>query len=318
VTQTDQVAPGYPQVEAGGDARALIAAAKTLSAALSGAAAAPGELREEARGAYEVVRAEVTRARLEELPLERIKEVTQGRLRLTAIEQAGYRTVGSVLRLGESGLDSLHGVGPQTALAVIAAARTLYASLEQQTRVRIDPDARTAAQTTLLAALYDFERAKANVPPQAPDYAQLQADLDALADTARPAGNRMRMLFTGSARKRDARDAIGRLAALLQTEAARDARRRLQNSARLPSAQSREVAAWLWNDYLQRPVTYNGLLIEVAGLAPDEESVQGCAPRQFAHGPRTRDASSSSPARPWKTGCRSSAPWSTTCARRSR
>ena len=112
-------------------------------------------------------------ARLDELPLDRIKDMTQGRLRLTAIEQAGYRTVGAVLRLGEYGLQSLHGVGPQTALQVVAAARALQASLEQQTRVRIDPDARTAAQTRLLAELYDYERAKANVPPQAPDYSQL-------------------------------------------------------------------------------------------------------------------------------------------------
>ena len=281
MTQIDQVAPSYPQVGAGRDARALIAEAMTISAALSAAAAAPGARREEARRAYEQVRAQVTYARLNEVPLERIKEVTQGRLRLTAIEQAGFGTVGSVLRLGKQGLESLHGVGPQTAMQVIAAARTLHESFKQQTRVRIDPDARTHVQTALLSALYEFERAKADVPPQAPDYAQLQTGLDALADAARPAESRMRMFFTGSERKRNARDAINGLAALLQSEA-RDAQRRLQDNRGRPFARADEAAAWLWNDYLQRPVTYNGLLIEVADLAPDEESVRGFLSQEIA------------------------------------
>jgi SNF2 family DNA or RNA helicase len=275
--QTGQPTVGYPPVEPGAAARAVISQAQTLSSAIGAAAAAPQVRCDEARRAYGLLRAEVTRTQLDQLPLDKIKEGTQGRLRLTAVEQAGYRTVGAVLRLGEYGLQSLRGVGPETARHVIAAARALQASLEEQIRVRFDPDARTHAQTMLLSGLYAFEHAKAKVPPQAPDYSRLQADLDVLADTARPTGSRLRMFFAGSARKRDARDAASRLAALLQAGPTQDATRRLLDGRTVvPSAD------WLWNDYLQRPVTYNGLLIEVADLAPDEASVQGFLPREIA------------------------------------
>ncbi|MGH3297416.1 MAG: DEAD/DEAH box helicase, partial [Trebonia sp.] len=206
------------------------------------------------------------------------REVTQGRLRLNALEQAGYRSVGAVLRAGSYALQSVHGVGPTSAAQVLAAARNLQATLEQQARVRFDPDDRTLAQTRLLAGLYAYEQAKANVPPQAPDYARLAGDLDTLAEAAKPTASRLRMFFTGAARKRDSLDAVGRLALLLRSPAALDAGRRLQAAAAAGTAD----AGWLWNDYLERPVTYNGLLIEVADLAPSEESVQGFLPQEIA------------------------------------
>jgi superfamily II DNA or RNA helicase len=277
VTQTGQPAASYPQVEPGSAARALIAAAKTLSTAITAAPATLGTRREQARNAYELFRADVVHGQLDELPLDKIKEVTQGRLRLTAIERAGYRSVGAVLRAGPVLLQSVPGVGPQTAAQVIAAAGNFQATLERQTRVRFDPDARTPAQARLLARLYAYEQVKANIPPQAPDYAPLAADLDALAAGAKPTASRLRMFFTGSARKRDSLDAAGRLAALLESPAAQDAQRRL----RVAAAADKAVTDWLWADYLERPVTYNGLLIEVADLAPAEESVQGFLPQEI-------------------------------------
>jgi hypothetical protein len=190
VTQTDQSAANYPQVEPGSAARALIAQAKTLSAAITAAPAALGTRREQARNAYELFRTDVIRKQLDELPLDKIKEVTQGRLRLTAIERAGYGSIGAVLRAGPAVLQSVPGVGPQTAAQVIAAARNFQVTLERQTRVRFDPDARTPAQARLLARLYAYEQVKANIPPQAPDYASLAADLDALAAEAKPTASR--------------------------------------------------------------------------------------------------------------------------------
>jgi superfamily II DNA or RNA helicase len=277
VTQTDQSAANYPQVEPGSAVRALIAHAKTLSAAITAAPALLETRRQQARDAYELLRTDVIRKQLDELPLDKIKEVTQGRLRLTAIERAGYRSIGAVLRAGPAVLQSVPGVGPQTAAQVIAAARNFQATLERQTRVRFDPDARTPAQAQLLARLYAYEQVKANIPPQAPDYAPIAADLDALATQAKPTASRLRMFFTGSARKRDSLDAAVRLAALLESPTAQDAQRRLLAAAAADKAET----AWLWADYLQRPVTYNGLLIEVADLAPAEESVQGFLPQEI-------------------------------------
>ena len=278
MTQLGQSTVGHAPIEAGSAARGLINRARTLSAGIRAAATTVGNRRQEARGVYELARADVIRIRLDELPLDKIREVTQGRLRLSALEQAGYRSIGAVLRAGPAGLQSVHGIGPTNAAQVIAAARNLQATLEQQARVRFDPDARTPAQGQLLARLYAYEQAKASVPPQAPDYARLAGDLDALAAEAKPTASRLRMFFTGSARKRDSLQAVGGLAGLLESPAAQDAQRRLQASAAAGTADS----GWLWDDYLQRPVAYNGLLIEVADLAPDEQSVQGFLPQEIA------------------------------------
>ena len=57
--------------------------------------------------------------------------------------------------------------------------------MEQETRVRFDPDARTTHQAELLAELYSYETAKSVIPPQAPDLRPLAADLDALASRCR-------------------------------------------------------------------------------------------------------------------------------------
>ena len=74
--------------------RALVAQARDLRAGLAEIAAAPPARRRAARAAYEAARDDVVYRQLAELPLTRLKETTQGRLRLGAIEAAGYRTVG--------------------------------------------------------------------------------------------------------------------------------------------------------------------------------------------------------------------------------
>jgi ERCC4-related helicase len=265
-----------------GAARRLLRQAEDLSAALGNAARAPEARRQEARRAYARLQLEAAADELAKMPLERIKDVTQGRLMLGAIEKAGFRTVGSVLTAGPSALDTVPGVGPQTAAQVVAAARQIAAALAGTVTVRIDPDNRTLPQATLLSALHAFEQAQANVPPKAPDPAPLQAELDASLATAKPAGSRLRMFFSGGGRKQDVRDALTRLQALLDTAQAREAAARLRPGTPQALMPRPPDATTLWRDFLARPVDYNGLLIDIAGLAPDEESAQGYLPAEIA------------------------------------
>jgi SNF2 family DNA or RNA helicase len=270
-----------------GAARALIRRAQELSTAIDDALAAPELRREEARRAYGVLRAEAARDELAHMPLDRIKEVTQGRLMLTALEEAGFRTVGSVLTAGPSALDTVPGVGPQTAAQVVAAARQIEAALAGTVTVRIDPDNRTIPQANLLATLHAYDRAQANVPPRAPDPAPLKDQLDAAVARARPAGSRLRMLFSGAGRKQDARDALAGLHAILSSPPAADAVARLRPGVPAALADRAPDSTALWRDFLARPVAYNGLLIDVAGLGPDQESAEGFLPAEIAE--RVRD-----------------------------
>jgi superfamily II DNA or RNA helicase len=321
VTQTVQPEAAHADVEIGGSARRLIGQARALREAIAWAVAAPGVTGQAARAAHDSIQANIARRELETMPLDTIKDITGGRVRLGAIENAGYRTVGAVLAAPPHLLDAIPGVGPQTVAQVSAAARQLLHALAQQTRVRIDPDTRTQQQTALLAALREYEIARSLVPPRGPDLVPLAADLDRHLSAAGNAGSKLRMFFTGARKKQDARDALSQLAAITVHPFAIDASQRIAQARRAlvtaapeplqsprsrrpqppraPQAPQGPIRSWnirqpapasrrapghaeLWDDYLARPVEYNGLLIEVAGLAPDREASQGFLPAELA------------------------------------
>lgn len=265
-----------------GAARAVIRRAQELSAALGDALAAPALRKQEAQRAYGKVCLEAAADELAGMPLERIKDVTHGRLMLAAIENAGFRTVGSVLTAGPSALDTVPGVGPQTAAQVVAAARQIAAALAGTVKVRIDPDRRTMAQASLLGALHAYERAQANVPPRAPDPVPLKDELDTAVAQAGPAGSRLRMFFSGAGRRQAARDALARLHAVLGSPRAAEATARLRPGVPPALTAPPPGPAGLWDDFLARPVAYNGLLADVAGLGPDQESAEGFLPAEIA------------------------------------
>jgi len=260
-------------------ARALLRRAAELSGVIAAASAAPGERRADAKRTYQWLQAQAARDELASMPIDRIKEVTRGRLMLSALEKAGFRTVGSVLTAGPSALDTVPGVGPQTAAQVVAAARQIETALAGTVTARIDPDRRTIPQAQLLAALRAYEQARGRLPPRAPDPVPLRAELDAALALARPGGSRLRMLLAGPRRRQAVRAGLARLAAALRSPAAADAEARLGPGA-LPAAAPGTVE--LWQDYLARPVAYNGLLDDVAGLGPDQESAQGFLPADVA------------------------------------
>ena len=104
---TDVEPPPHDPGEAGPAARGIVAGARALRAGVTEARAAPAVRLRAARAAYEAARDDVVRQQLAALPLTRLKETTQGRLRLGAIEAAGYRTVGQAAAVGVAGLQQL-------------------------------------------------------------------------------------------------------------------------------------------------------------------------------------------------------------------
>jgi superfamily II DNA or RNA helicase len=280
---TQQPLPAERAVPGTSAARSLLRKAQALSGAIAASLAAPESRRRDAQRAYDAVAAETARDALADMPIERLKEVTHGRLMLGALEEAGYRTVGSVLGARPAELDAVPGVGPRTAAQVMGAARQIQAALAGDTKVRLDPDRRTPAQDNLLAALHACDQAQDNLPPRVPDPRPLQADLDAALRDAQPASSRVRMLFSGPARKRRARDGLAHLSGILSEPRATEAAARLEpevpavlKKRRTPSRDE------LWDDFLARPVAYNGLLADVAGTGPDAETTQGFLPEDVA------------------------------------
>jgi hypothetical protein len=263
-------------------ARAVVADGRAVSGAIEAVLAAPGEAREVARQAYEAVRDKLLNDALDAMPVDRLRDLIQKKVAFSPLIDAGVETVGQVLAAGAGELGRIPGVRRRPAKRIAAAAEQLRESVREATRVRIDPDARTPEQTALIAALRRYERARSAL--KGPDLSPLAREIGSRLDLAARGASRGRMLFTFSGRKKaDARDALGGLDDILNSKPVTTARKRLSRAeAELDKAGQEPRAARLWNDYLARPVTYNGLLIEVAELDPAREASQGFLPADIA------------------------------------
>jgi superfamily II DNA or RNA helicase len=263
-------------------ARAVVSDGRAVRAAIEAVLAAPGESRDVARQAYEAVRDQVVTEALDAMPVDRLRDLIPGKVTFAPLIDAGLETVGGVLAAGGEALRRIPRVRRRTAKRIMAAASQLRKTVEDGTRVRIDPDARSTEQTVLIAALRRYERARSAL--KGPDLSPLASEIGRRLDPAAHGASRARMLFTFSgAKKQEARDGLGELDAILSSKPVATARKRLARAeAELEKAGKEQRATRLWNDYLARPVTYNGLLIDVAELDPAREASQGFLPSDIA------------------------------------
>lgn len=162
-----------------------------------------------------VLRGQAVLAALEAMPVSRVKDVTQGRVRVSALEAAGYRTVGLVHRAEAYELLRVPGIGRVSAEQAKAAARQLADAAAEATAVRIDPDDRDPAATALVEALFPFVVAGPSLTVAHQRAASLSATLEPLLTAAAPARSPWRMLLTGAARRGRALAALAEVELLL-------------------------------------------------------------------------------------------------------
>jgi superfamily II DNA or RNA helicase len=263
-------------------ARAVVSDGHAVRDAIEAVLAAPGESREVAHRAYQAVRDRLVAEALDAMPVDRLRDLAHRKVTFAPLIDSGLETVGQILAIGAEGLRRIPGVRRRAARRIMAAAAQTRESVEASTRVRIDPDTRTPEQTALVAALRRYERSRSAL--KGPDLSPLASEIGRRLDPAARGASRRRMLFTFSGRKKqEAREALTELDDILRSKPVTAARKRLSRAeAELEKAGKEQRVTRLWNDYLARPVTYNGLLIEVAELDPAREASQGFLPADIA------------------------------------
>ena len=196
-------------------AKAALQHADRLSAAagslLDDHAAAVGQV----RAALAVLKADLVRRELDGIPLARLRDVTGGRLRVTALEAAGMTTVRQVLDSTPYLLRTLPGVGAQTAAQALAAADQIAGAVEATVAVRINVEHRDADSTALVTALHRLVAAGPDRRRALAAAGDVHARLAPLLPEARPAGSRLRMLAAGRRRRGAALEAVARIRDLL-------------------------------------------------------------------------------------------------------
>ncbi|MEV7117336.1 DEAD/DEAH box helicase [Kitasatospora griseola] len=181
-----------------------------------------GRLREAARGvvaeraaavgavvdAHARVFRGLVRAELEGIPVERLKEVTEGRLQTGVLAGAGYRTVAQVCGVNAQELVRIPGIGGPTASQLVGAARQIEEAVERSTAVRIDPARPDEGSTELLVALHRLVVAGPGARRAAAEAAELDELLAAPMEAARPACGWVRGVLAGAGRREEARRAV--------------------------------------------------------------------------------------------------------------
>lgn len=257
-----------------GGARGLVGAARAVREDYAGAV-------EGVRRAVRPMRDELAEGELRGIPVARLKDVTEGRLRLAAIEAAGYRTVDEVLRAGRHQLRHIPGVGPQTADQAVAAAGRIAEAVREAVTVRIDMDQQDVRTTELLIALHRLVEAGSEARRALGTAEAIGRELEPLLQQAAPATRRVRWWLLGKAAREQA------LAALAQVRdhcerAERDGVRTLLGQASVDLLRDPANEVEVWVDFEVRSAEYYNLLAELSEHGPDLAAAEGFLPAEIA------------------------------------
>ncbi|MFE6942972.1 DEAD/DEAH box helicase [Streptomyces chartreusis] len=242
---------------------------------------------EAVRAALEPIHDDLARTELDAIPVARLKDLTEGRLRLGEVEKGGFRTVGQVLDAGSYRLRQLPGVGQQTADQTVAAARRIADAVRETIAVHIDVDRPEPRTTALVVALNVLVEAGPEARRAVDTAATLTKRLGPPLADAAPTSGRLRMLLAGRAGRERALKALAEVRAVTE-QADRDEVPQLlaQASVDLLRRPESEVAALV--DFELRSAEYYGLLAELSGRAPDPAAAEGFLPDEVAERVRTQ------------------------------
>ncbi|MFJ6568280.1 DEAD/DEAH box helicase [Streptomyces sp. NPDC091292] len=261
--------------------KGLIGGAERLHGSARSLLADHEQARAAVRAALTPIRDGLVAEELGGIPVARLKDVTEGRLRLTAVEAAGFATVRAVYEANRHELRQIPGVGPQTADQALAAARQIARAVEDTVSVRVDVDAPDARTTALVTALHRLVDAGPELRRAVDAAERLDTRLAALLPQARPATRRLRMLFARRATRGRALAAVTELRRLAAESAARELPLLIgQASVDLLREPASDVEAWV--DFELRSAEYYSLLAEASGGGPDPDAAEGFLPAEVA------------------------------------
>ena len=268
-------APGPPVVAAGRECAELIREAEALCQASAVTGRKLQTRRGAAAGLVRKLHQQTVAAKLNELPLDAIAKASSGRLRLAALEQAGFRSAGQLRGRSAAQLEQLNGVGPQTAQQVVAACARLEQELVRRTGITFDVRTRPADQTAALRALLQVDRDQELVSPAVAALDQHTTGLAALIAAAKPAAKKLTFRFRSKASRDAALESSAMLARLARGPHARALSERLADAV----SQSDTVSSWseaqVWSAFEARPAEIYALVESLAGLATAEATTGG-------------------------------------------
>ncbi|GAA0966607.1 DEAD/DEAH box helicase [Actinocorallia libanotica] len=225
-------------------------------------------LRSDALAAGNEVRRAETRRMLADMPVERLKDVTRDRLRISALTDAGITTVQAVLDQGVR-LERLPGVGATTATRMRGAAQTLQQTTYDELPMRIDIKNRIPETTVLLHRLRLWDAVRKTV--NATDDRNRASELSGLARVLDRQVGHAAVFSSESRSAAELRESVGAVV----------------NRGRLIAQASAQAGGDdPWDDFLARPADYFALLAELGFITEDEQKAHGDLPDEIVEAVR--------------------------------
>lgn len=226
-------------------------------------------------------RAARARAELDALTVDRLTEITDKNLRVRALLDAGYATVGSLLGVTADQLEALDGVGPQTARSTVAAVEQLVDATVQGQATRITLDRDDDGGTRLLGHLSVLLRLGPLVEPHRHDLTDYAGSVERLADEAAPAAHALTFAFRRRATRGRALDALAGLEGW-EPWVASTGLAQLVDGLEAACAEPGPGPLALWDDFERRSPVYYTALGEIVPLVRDVLAATGMLPSELA------------------------------------
>ncbi len=259
----------------GPDARGVLDAGRALLASGEAVADAVATARAEVVAQHRGMTLPAVADRLEAIPVERLRAASPG-LRLAGLAEAGFATVGDVLRASPEALDALDGVGPASAQATYQAAQEVARAVTASMQVRLDAD--RAEHTPLVAALVTLADVLAAARPLRQLLDKVVPALRHDLPLAEPARSRLRWWFTPAARRAAASTAVDRVA---QTTRWASENRVSDYVDRVRAAARPAASEASWRRFEASSAELYGVLAETVGLRVDTAAVEGFLPSEI-------------------------------------
>ncbi len=223
---------------------------------------------------YVDLRAAIVDRELAKIPVARLREVSDGRLRTGPLEDAGLTTVLDIERSNEAALDRLPGMGEKSAKLAIAAAAQVAAAVAETARVRIAYDPKDRVATALLRPLNRIVESDRAAAPARRHAKQVAAELGGVLATAWPARSRLAMWFTRKDRRPATLAALATVERLLIWADANDVEASLVAADRVLDRRLASRRA-VWKDFEKRSPEYYIALSEIVDHGLDAHAAEG-------------------------------------------
>ncbi len=254
--------------------RSLLRRARRLHEQAKNVVAFESRLETAIKSSYVDLRGEIVDRELARIPVARLREVSDGRLRTGPLEEAGLTTVLDVERSTEADLDRLPGMGERSAKLAVAAAAQVSTAVADTVRVRIAYDPKDRVATALLRPLNRIVESDRVAPSARRHAQQLATELGGVLATAWPARSRIATWFTPKRRRPDVATALATVERLLIWADANNVEPALQSAAGILGRRLLGRRA-VWKDFEKRSPEYYIALGEMVDHGLDAHSAEG-------------------------------------------